>query len=202
MKKTKNKSLSFHLYKKTNLILYSFFLIIILLFFLKSLNYSIYWVKYFTASFNKIIDDQIFWDFEVYKCAISKLILSQNPYTLITECSPSKKAFIHNYPLLSTFIFLPFVTINFFWSKFIWGIILLFSFISYLIYQKKLYLTNIHYVPYALIILFCLDKTFIYSFFTGNISFLLQILLSCSFYFLYKKKIKYFFHNYFFYFLF
>ena len=59
--------------------------------------------------------------------------------------------------------------------------------------KKKLFNTKIHYLFYSFIVLFCLDKTVIYSLFTGNISFILQILLSCSFYYLYKKKLNLFF---------
>ena len=112
---------------------------------------------------------------------------------MLTECSPSKKPFIHNYPILSTFLFVPFTLINFFWSKIVWGVFLLISFVLYIIYQRKLFNSNIHYLFYTFVILFCLDKTVVYSFFTGNISFLLQIILACSFYFLYKKKINAFF---------
>ena len=156
---------------------------------MSSFNYSFFWFKYFKASLDGLINDQIFWDFEVYKCAANKLITNQNPYTLLTECSPSKKPFIHTYPILSTFLFIPFTLINFFWSKIVWGVFLLISFVLYIVYQKKLFNSNIHYLFYTFVILFCLDKTVVYSFFTGNISFLLQIILACSFYFLYKKKI-------------
>ena len=189
----KNKNLDFFLNKNIDLILSLFFFIIIFLFFLKSFNYSFFWFKYFKASLDGLINDQIFWDFEVYKCAANKLITNQNPYTLLTECSPSKKPFIHNYPILSTFLFVPFTLINFFWSKIVWGVFLLISFVLYIIYQRKLFNSNIHYLFYTFVILFCLDKTVVYSFFTGNISFLLQIILACSFYFLYKKKINAFF---------
>ena len=189
----KNKNLDFFLNKNIDLILSLFFFIIIFLFFLKSSNYSFFWFKYFKASLDGLINDQIFWDFEVYKCAANKLITNQNPYTLLTECSPSKKPFIHNYPILSTFLFVPFTLINFFWSKIVWGVFLLISFVLYIIYQRKLFNSNIHYLFYTFVILFCLDKTVVYSFFTGNISFLLQIILACSFYFLYKKKINAFF---------
>ena len=189
----KNKNLDFFLNKNIDLILSLFFFIIIFLFFLKSFNYSFFWFKYFKASLDGLINDQIFWDFEVYKCAANKLITNQNPYTLLTECSPSKKPFIHNYPILSTFLFVPFTLINFFWSKIVWGVFLLISFVLYIIYQRKLFNSNIHYLFYTFVILFCLDKTVVYSFFTGNISFLLQIILACSFYFLYKKKINTFF---------
>jgi len=189
----KNKNLDFFLNKNIDLILSLFFFIIIFLFFLKSFNYSFFWFKYFKASLDGLINDQIFWDFEVYKCAANKLITNQNPYTLLTECSPSNKPFIHNYPILSTFLFIPFTLINFFWSKIVWGVFLLISFVLYIIYQRKLFNSNIHYLFYTFVILFCLDKTVVYSFFTGNISFLLQIILACSFYFLYKKKINAFF---------
>ena len=189
----KNKNSDFFLNKNIGLILSLFFFIIIFLFFLKSSNYSFFWFKYFKASLDGLINDQIFWDFEVYKCAANKLITNQNPYTLLTECSPSKKPFIHNYPILSTFLFVPFTLINFFWSKIVWGVFLLISFVLYIIYQRKLFNSNIHYLFYTFVILFCLDKTVVYSFFTGNISFLLQIILACSFYFLYKKKINTFF---------
>ena len=189
----KNKNSDFFLNKNIGLILSYFFFIIIFLFFLKSSNYSFFWFKYFKASLDGLINDQIFWDFEVYKCAANKLITNQNPYTLLTECSPSKKPFIHNYPILSTFLFVPFTLINFFWSKIVWGVFLLISFVLYIIYQRKLFNSNIHYLFYTFVILFCLDKTVVYSFFTGNISFLLQIILACSFYFLYKKKINAFF---------
>jgi len=189
----KNKNLDFFLNKNISLILYFFFFIIIFLFFLKSFNYSFFWFKYFKASLNGLINEKIFWDFEVYKCAANKLINDQNPYTLLTECMPSKKPFIHNYPILSTFLFIPFTLINFFWSKVVWGLFLLIFFIFYIIYQRKLFSSNIHYLFYSFIILFCLDKAVVYSFITGNISFILQILLACSFYFLYKKKINTFF---------
>ena len=189
----KNKNLDFFLNKNIDLILSLFFFIIIFLFFLKSSNYSFFWFKYFKASLDGLINDQIFWDFEVYKCAANKLITNQNPYTLLTECSPSNKPFIHNYPILSTFLFVPFTLINFFWSKIVWGVFLLISFVLYIVYQKKLFNSNIHYLFYTFVILFCLDKTVVYSFFTGNISFFLQIILACSFYFLYKKKINTFF---------
>ena len=99
----KNKNLDFFLNKNISLILYFFFFIIIFLFFLKSFNYSFFWFKYFKESLNGLINEKIFWDFEVYKCAANKLINDQNPYTLLTECMPSKKPFIHNYPILSTF---------------------------------------------------------------------------------------------------
>ena len=189
----KNKNLDFFLNKNIDLILSLFFFIIIFLFFLKSFNYSFFWFKYFKASLDGLINDQIFWDFEVYKCAANKLITNQNPYALLTECSPSKKPFIHNYPILSTFLFVPFTLINFFWSKIVWGVLFLISFVLYIIYQRKLFNSNIHYLFYTFVILFCLDKTVVYSVFTGNISFLLQIILACSFYFLYKKKINAFF---------
>ena len=92
----KNKNLDFFLNKNIDLILSLFFFIIIFLFFLKSSNYSFFWFKYFKASLDGLINDQIFWDFEVYKCAANKLITNQNPYALLTECSPSKKPFILN----------------------------------------------------------------------------------------------------------
>ena len=179
--------------KNIHFILRLFFLMVIIIFFLKSLNVSLFWFDYFKASYNGIINEKIFWDFEVYKCAASKLVNNANPYVLLTDCMPSKKPFIHNYPILSTFIFIPFVSISFFWSKFIWGCLLLFSFIAFIFFQKKLFNTKIHYLIYSFIILFCLDKAVIYSLFTGNISFILQILLACSFYFLYKKKLNFFF---------
>ena len=77
----KNKNLDFFLNKNISLILYFFFFIIIFLFFLKSFNYSFFWFKYFKASLNGLINEKIFWDFEVYKCAANKLINDQNPYT-------------------------------------------------------------------------------------------------------------------------
>ena len=168
------------------------FLIILALFFFKSFNYSFYWFEYFQASLKGQVE-QIFWDFEVYKCAAELFSNNQNPYNLLTECSPSKKPFIHNYPPLTTFFFIPFVSINFYWSKLLWGFIFLISLVFFTIYQRKLFKSKIHYFPYFLIILFCLDKTIIYSFFTGNLSFILQILLACSFYFLSKNKSNIFF---------
>ena len=186
---------NFDLFSKKNFdfSLRCIFSLVILAFFLKSLNVSFFWFEYFKASYNGIINEKIFWDFEVYKCAASKLAIGSNPYVLLTDCMPSKKPFIHNYPILSTFIFLPLVPISFFWSKFVWGCLLILSFIFFVYYQKKLFNTKIHYLFYSFIVLFCLDKTVIYSLFTGNISFILQILLSCSFYYLYKKKLNLFF---------
>ena len=101
------------------------FFIILVLFFFKSFNYSFYWFEYFQASLKGQVE-QIFWDFEVYKCSAEFFINNQNPYNLITECSPSKKPFIHNYPPLTTLFFIPFTLINFFWAKIIWGILLIF----------------------------------------------------------------------------
>ena len=76
--------------------------IIFNIFFFKIFFYTFDWIIAFKSA---LIDkaDKIFWDFEVYKCAANKLINDQNPYTLLTECMPSKKPFIHNYPILSTF---------------------------------------------------------------------------------------------------
>ena len=165
---------------------------IFVVFFYRSYFYIVDWIIAFNAALTDKAD-KIFWDFEVYKCAADYFMNNQNPYNVLTECMPSKKPFIYNHPILTIFFYIPFTLINFFWSKIIWGFILLFSLTIYTIYQRKLFKSNINYFFYFIIVLFCLDKTIIYSFFTGNISFILQILLACSFYFLTKKNIGIFF---------
>ena len=188
----KNKNLDFFLNKNIDLILSLFFFIITFLFFLKSFNYSFFWYEAFKAALVGEADP-IFWDFEVYKCAADLFINNQNPYNLLTGCMPSEKPFTFNYPIITAFFYIPFTLINFFSSKIIWGLILLFSFAIYIIYQKKLFKSNINFFFYFIIILFCLDKTMIYSFFTGNMSFISQILISISFYFLLERNKNIFF---------
>ena len=188
----KQNILKYIVNEKINFILNLFLFLIFLLFFLKSFNYSFYWYEAFKAAL-KGNADHIFWDFEVYKCSAEFFINNQNPYNLITECSPSKKPFIHNYPPLTTLFFIPFTLINFFWAKIIWGILLIFFLLIFINFQRKLFQTKIHYLLYFVIILYSLDKTIIYSFFTGNNSFILQILIGISFYFLSKNNKNIFF---------
>ena len=178
--------------QRTNFILNSIFFLILLIFFARSFNYSFYWYEAFKAALNGNAD-HIFWDFEVYKCAAEFFINNQNPYDLITNCSPSKKQFIYNYPPLTLFLAIPFALINFLSAKVIWGLLLIFFLFIFVNFQRKLFQTKLHYLLYFIIIFFSLDKTIIYSFFTGNLSFILQILLACSFYFLSKNKFNIFF---------
>ena len=94
---------------------------------------------------------------------------------------------------MTLLFFIPLAFINFIWAKLIWGFFLYFLFIIFINYQKKIFDTKINYSFYFFILLFALDKTIIYSFFTGNISFVLQILVSISFYFILKNKINIFY---------
>ena len=192
MVRKKQNILKYIVNQKINFIFNLFILLVFSLFFIKSFNYSFFWYEAFKAAL--VGDaDPIFWDFEVYKCAADLFINNQNPYNLLTGCMPSEKPFTFNYPIITAFFYIPFTLINFFSSKIIWGLILLFSFAIYIIYQKKLFKSNINFFFYFIIILFCLDKTMIYSFFTGNMSFISQILISISFYFLLGRNKNIFF---------
>jgi hypothetical protein len=175
--------------EKKNFLSEYFIFLLLILFFFKSFDYIFYWFNAFKEAINGNAD-HIFWDFEVYICAAQYFIEDKNPYDLTTECSPSNKPFIYNYPPLTIFFFLPFTLLNFFYAKIIWAGLLIFSFFYFLKQQKKLYQIRINYFLYFYIVLFALDKAVIYSFFTGNMSFVLQILLACSFYFLYINKKK------------
>ncbi len=65
--------------------------------------------------------------------------------------------------------------------------------IIFINFQKKIFDTKINYFFYFLILIFALDKTIIYSFFTGNVSFILQILVGISFYFILNNKTNIFY---------
>ena len=178
---------------KKKLISFEYLFFLILIFFVfRSFEYLIYWYEAYQKAFYGNAD-HIFWDFEVYKCAADFFINNENPYKLTTDCSPSNKPFIFNYPPFTILIFLPFTLFGFTIAKTIWGLLLILLFINFLNLQKKLFNIKINYFIYSLIVIFSLDKTLIYSFFTGNMSFVLQILLACSFYFLSINKTKTFF---------
>ena len=178
---------------KKKLISFEYLFFLILIFFVfRSFEYLVYWYEAYQKAFYGNAD-HIFWDFEVYKCAADFFINNENPYKLTTDCSPSNKPFIFNYPPFTILIFLPFTLFGFTIAKTIWGLLLILLFINFLNLQKKLFNIKINYFIYSLIVIFSLDKTLIYSFFTGNMSFVLQILLACSFYFLSINKTKTFF---------
>ena len=153
---------------KKKLISFEYLFFLILIFFVfRSFEYLIYWYEAYQKAFYGNAD-HIFWDFEVYKCAADFFINNENPYKLTTDCSPSNKPFIFNYPPFTILIFLPFTLFGFTIAKTIWGLLLILLFINFLNLQKKLFNIKINYFIYSLIVIFSLDKTLIYSFFTGN----------------------------------
>ena len=94
--------------------------IIFLIFFFKIFFYTFDWIIAFKAA---LIDkaDKIFWDFEVYYCAIQNLILDNDPYKSVYTCSPSHKDFYFPYPPLTLNFFKPFSYLNFINAKLAWG---------------------------------------------------------------------------------
>ena len=154
--------------------------IIFLIFFFKIFFYTFDWIIAFKAA---LIDkaDKIFWDFEVGYCAIKNLILDNDPYKSIYTCSPSHKDFYFPYPPLTLSFFKPFSYLNFFNAKLAWGFLSISVFIYSFLCLNKILKTRFSLFLYFLIIIFSLDKTLIYSFITGNISFVLLNLLIIGF---------------------
>ena len=150
--------------------------IIFFIFFFKIFFYTFDWIIAFKSA---LIDkaDKIFWDFEVGYCAIKNLILDNDPYKSIYTCSPSHKDFYFPYPPLTLSFFKPFSYLNFFNAKLAWGFLSISVFIYSFLCLNKILKTRFSLFLYFLIIIFSLDKTLIYSFITGNISFVLLNLL-------------------------
>ena len=167
--------------------------IIFLIFFFKIFFYTFDWIIAFKAA---LIDkaDKIFWDFEVYYCAIQNLILDNDPYKSVYTCSPSHKDFYFPYPPLTLNFFKPFSYLNFFNAKLAWGFLSISIFFYSFLCLNRILKTRFSLILYFLIIIFSLDKTVIYSFFTGNVSFILFNLLIIGFYqFINKREFLFYF---------
>lgn len=175
--------------KNFDIILYLIFFV----FFYRIFFYTLDWIIAFKAA---LIDqaDKIFWDFEVYYCAIQNLILDNDPYKSVYTCSPSHKDFYFAYPPLTLNFFKPFSYLNFINAKLAWGFLSISTFFYSFLCLKRILKTRFSLILYFLIIIFSLDKTVIYSFFTGNVSFILFNLLIIGFYqFINKREFLFYF---------
>ena len=167
--------------------------VIFLVFFYRVALYSFDWIIAFKAA---LIDkaDKIFWDFEVIYCAVKNLLLIQEPYKSIYTCSPSHKDFFYPYMPLTLQVFKPLLYLNFFNAKLLWGFLNILIFFYSFLCLKKILKSKYSLILYFLIIIFALDKTVIYSFISGNVSFILFSLFIIAYYHLLTNNRQLFFY--------